>query len=335
MRRLLQISRTATWSRRVAFLTLQLFVLTIVLHQFAGLATPVAIRVFAITVLGAMIALALALVALVRIWQDGLRGSRRAVAAIFASALVLAGPAWSLPKLLLEPGVTEVTTDASAPPAFRELAKVRAEVARQMQAAAGPLSAGTADTPLTVEPLSVERSAEETFSLVRESVDELGWTIVSATPPADGQPGYIEAVDRSLLFGVTGDVAVRIRGGQNRTRVDVRSASRYVAHDLGGNAQRVSSLFQKVETAFVRLEKNEEIARVARLRAERAARIREAREAQAAREKRQSQRQAYDTVSRQWREPSARRNRSRTRRSRTRQRQRTRELRQFWESMQR
>ena len=334
MRTFVQMSRTATWSRRVALLTLQLFILTVLLHQFAGLATPVAMRVFALTVVGALVALALALIALVRIWHDGARGSRRALAAIFASALVLAGPAWSLPKLVLEPAVTEATTDLSAPPPFRELGQVRAEVARQMQAAAVIPPSNGEKAPLTLEPLTVERSAEETFSLVRESVDELGWTVVSATPPENGQPGYIEAVDRSLFFGITGDVAMRIRGGQNLARVDVRSASRYVGHDLGGNAERVSSLFQEVETAVVRLEKNEEIARLARLRAERAKRIREAREAQARREQ-QRQRQAYDTVSRQWRAPSAQRNRSRARRARRSQRQRTQELRSFWESMQR
>lgn len=327
------ISRTATWSRRVALITLQLFILTVLLHQFAGLATPVAMRVFGVAVFGAVIAVALALIALVRIWNDGSRGSRRALAAIFAAALVLAGPAWSLPKLLLEPGVTEATTDASAPPRYRELSRVRAEVARQMQAAASEPPIAGNQAPLVLEPLTVERSAEETFSLVRESADELGWTIVSATPPADGQPGYIEAVDRSLLFGITGDVAVRIRGGPNRSRVDVRSASRYVAHDLGGNADRVSSLFAEVKTAVRQLEKNEEIARVARLRAERAKRIREAREAKERRE--QQRKQAYDTVSRQWRAPSTQRSRTRTRRSRGSQRQRTQELRQFWQQMER
>ena len=88
-------------------------------------------RLFGIAVIGAAIALALALVALVRIWQDGSRGSRRALMAIFAAGLVLAGPAWSLPSLLLEPRVSEVTTDTQSPPSFRKLASVRAEVEPQ------------------------------------------------------------------------------------------------------------------------------------------------------------------------------------------------------------
>jgi len=325
-----QISRTAVWSRRLALIVLQLFILTIVLHQFAGLATPVAMRLFGIAVIGAAIALALALVALVRIWQDGSRGSRRALMAIFAAGLVLAGPAWSLPKLMLHPPVAEVVTDTGSPPSFRKLASVRAEVADKMRTAASqPPGATTRGETLTTTPLRVERSAEETFSLVRESIDELGWTIVSATPPAEGSFGYIEAVDRSFLFGITGDVALRVRGDGGSARVDVRSASRYVVHDLGGNSERVSNLFSEVKTAVARLEKNEEIARIARLRAERAKRIREAREAKARRE-----RQAYDNVSRQWRAPSARRNRTRRQSRRSSQRQRTQELRRFWERMQ-
>ena len=325
-----QISRTAVWSRRLALIVLQLFILTIVLHQFAGLATPVAMRLFGIAVIGAAIALALALVALVRIWQDGSRGSRRALMAIFAAGLVLAGPAWSLPKLMLHPPVAEVVTDTGSPPPFRKLASVRAEVADKMRTAVSqPPGATTRGETLTTTPLRVERSAEETFSLVRESIDELGWTIVSATPPAEGSFGYIEAVDRSFLFGITGDVALRVRGDGGSARVDVRSASRYVVHDLGGNSQRVSNLFSEVKTAVARLEQNEEIARIARLRAERAKRIREAREAKARRE-----RQAYDNVSRQWRAPSARRNRTRRQSRRSSQRQRTQELRRFWERMQ-
>lgn len=332
MRTFVQMSPTATWSRRIALIALQLFILTVLLHQFAGLATPVAIRLFALAIIGAAIAVALALLALVRIWQDGARGSRRALMAIFAAGLVLAGPAWSLPSLVMEPRVTEVTTDPQSPPPFRELARVRAEVAEQMRAASEAPQAGAQKPVKTMAPLRVDRSAEETFSLVRESVSELGWTVVSATPPAEGEPGYIEAIDRSPIFGITGDVALRIRGGQDSARIDVRSATRYVAHDLGGNADRVSTLFLEVETAVAQLEKNEEIARLARLRAERAERIREARKEKADREQRK---QAYDNVSRQWRAPSTSRERSRSRPARrSRQYQRTQELRRFWERMQ-
>ncbi len=327
MRNLTPTSGAAIWSRRIALVSLQLFLLTVLLHQFAGLATPVAMRLFGIAIIGAGLAVAVALFALVRIWRDGVHGTGRALMAMVAAALVLAGPAWSLPSLVTKPRVSEVTTDTQSPPPFRKLASVRADVEAHLRTVAAERAPGP-DQRLTLEPIVVERSVEETFSLVRESAQELGWTIVSETPPAEGEPGYIEAVARSMLFGIKGDVAIRIRGGENRARVDARAASRYVQHDLGTNAERVRSLFGQVETAVAKLEKNEEIARLAKLRAERAKRVREAREAKEQR----AQRQAYDNVSRQWRAPSSRTSRRRTRRKR--RQQRTRELRRFWESMQ-
>jgi len=329
MRSLNQDSRAAIWSRGLALIALQLFIMTVLLHQFAGLATPVAMRLFGISVIAAAIALAIAMVALIRIWREGGRGARRAVLGVAAAGLVLAGPAWSLPNLVMKPRVTEVTTDPTSPPRFKQLARLRADLASQMQRARASGPPREINDAMRMKPLTVARSAEETFSLVRESVNELGWRVVSQTPPKGGQPGYIEAVDRSLLFGITGDIALRIRGNDNRARVDARSASRYVEHDLGGNAERVSGLFKKVETAVAKLEKDEEIARLAKLRAEREARIREARRA-----KERSQKRAYDSVSRQWRAPTSRRSRRSRRRDSRGHRQRTRELRQFWERMQ-
>jgi len=330
MRSFTPTSRAAIWSRRIALVSLQLFLLTALLHQFAGLATPVAMRLFGLAVLGAGLAVAMAIFALVRIWRDGVKGGGRALAAMAAAALVLAGPAWSLPSLVMKPRVIEATTDPGSPPAFRKLASLRADMEREMGAVSEGSPPRSGPGALTLEPIVVERSVAETFSLVREAAEELGWRIVSESPPSDGQPGYIEAVDRSLLFGITGDIVMRVRGGESRARVDVRSASRYVEHDLGANAERVQNMLAQVETAVAKLEKNEEIARLARLRAERAKRVREAREER----QRRARRQAYDNVSRQWRSPSARSSRTRRRqRSRNRQQRRTRELRRFWEGM--
>ncbi len=330
MRNFTPTSGAAVWSRRIAFVSLQLFILCALLHQFAGLATPVAMRLFGVAVIGAIAAVAVALFALMTIWRDGIRGSGAALMAMAAAAVVLAVPAWSLPSLVTKPRVSEATTDLAAPPPFRKLASLRAHADNHRRAASADGASGTKAQAVTLAPLVVERSAEETFSLVRESVSELGWRIVSATPPADGEPGYIEAVDRSLLFGITSDVALRIRGGESRARVDVRSASRYVEHDLGGNAERVDKIFGEVRAAVARLEKSEQIANLARLREEQAQRVRQAREEK----ERRARRQAYDTVSRQWRAPAAARREQPDRRSRRQRRQqRTQELRRFWDQM--
>jgi uncharacterized protein (DUF1499 family) len=330
MRQIVRISATASWSRRLALLALQLFLLTLVLHRFAGLATPVAMQLFAVAVFGAAVALALACAALVGIWRDGTSGTSRALVAVVASAVVMAGPAWSLPSLLMLPRVTEVSTDAAAPPEFRKLATLREDTLRVEDVRTKPEVA--TELPM-LEPLLVKRSPEDAFTIAREAATNLGWRIVAETPPDGGRPGTIEAVDRSLLFGFTGDIALRITSVSEGARIDVRSASRYGSHDLGENASRVENLFAQVRTSVAKLEKSEEIARLARLRSER--------EAAAERDKASSRAgRGYDSVSRQWREPQQRstpRASERRAERRTRQDRRhrsTQELRRFWERMQ-
>jgi hypothetical protein len=50
-------------------------------------------------------------------------------------------------------------------------------------------------------------------------------------------------------MGFREDVVVRIRGDGEGSRIDVRSASRYGYHDLGGNAARVRALLDDIDEA--------------------------------------------------------------------------------------
>ena len=44
-----------------------------------------------------------------------------------------------------------------------------------------------------IEPMVLERSAPEVFSIVHEAVDRLGWDIVVSEPPGETGVGRIEA----------------------------------------------------------------------------------------------------------------------------------------------
>jgi uncharacterized protein (DUF1499 family) len=48
-------------------------------------------------------------------------------------------------------------------------------------------------------------------------------------------------------MGVRDDVVIRITPIGQGTRVDVRSASRFGAHDLGANASRIRSLLEDID----------------------------------------------------------------------------------------
>jgi uncharacterized protein (DUF1499 family) len=59
--------------------------------------------------------------------------------------------------------------------------------------------------------------------------------------------GHIEAIARTPILGFREDVVVRVRATPDGARIDVRSASRYGRHDLGGNAARVRALIDDVD----------------------------------------------------------------------------------------
>jgi hypothetical protein len=84
-------------------------------------------------------------------------------------------------------------------------------------------------------------------------------TVASAAQPAEGQvtvgppvgafslvptdQATLEAQATTFVFGFLDDVVVRLRETPDGTQVDMRSASRAGAHDLGENARRIRRFF--------------------------------------------------------------------------------------------
>jgi len=269
LRYYLHQSRKALWSQRVALLFILLFAITFGLHRFGMIQTPVAMKLFGVSIVGALIAVGLGLTSLITIWREGHTGAGKAVAGVLLAALMLAVPLWSLPNLLSLPRIHEVTTDLDRPPAFDKLAVVRSGEG------VNPAAYQKTESPLQLKaypdivPLPVSRPMADAYSAVREAVKNLEWNVVAEQPPGAGRSGMIEAVDRSMIFGFTDDVVIRVSGAGREARVDVRSSSRHGEHDLGRNAERVRELFTEVKTRLTDIEKNETMEKAVTLREQR------------------------------------------------------------------
>jgi uncharacterized protein (DUF1499 family) len=248
-------AREATWARRIALFFLQLLILTVLLHHFATLTTPAAINLIGVSLAGLLLAIAVAVFSLVRIWFGGQTGAGQAFAAIFIALIGLAVPAYYLSYAVLLPRLNDIATTPEEPLEFKALAA-------QRSAGAKPI---TTPTPEAIDaqdeaypelgPMSLERSAPEVYSLVHEAIERLGWTIALSEAPGETGIGRIEATDRTLVMGFTDDVIVQVKGDDAHALVDVRSVSRYGLHDLGTNAERISKLFAEITTALEKGEK--------------------------------------------------------------------------------
>jgi uncharacterized protein (DUF1499 family) len=243
------------WSRRMALFFAQLLVLTVLLHRFGSLTTPAALNLLAVSIGGLVLAIAVAVFALIRIWFGGQFGASQAFAGIAIALVGLAVPAFYLSHAIMLPHLTDIETTPQQPLEFKKLAAMRPADANRIEDPDAAVAAEQQAAYPDVRPMELERSAPEAFDIVHEAVKRLGWNIVLADPADEDSPGQIEATDRTLLVGFTDDVAIRVSGDDSRAKIDVRSVSRYGWHDLGANAERIGTLFAEVQSALEKGEK--------------------------------------------------------------------------------
>ena len=90
----------------------------------------------------------------------------------------------------------------------------------------------------------------------------MNWKIIDEQAPEATRSGHIEAVDRTLFFGFTDDIAIRVTGSAKAAKVDIRSSSRFGQHDLGRNAERIRRFMSEVKHRLAELERLDRMERV-------------------------------------------------------------------------
>ena len=238
-------SRLAYRSLWLMVVVLQLAVLAILLHRFAGLATPVALNLIAAALAGAAVAAFMGFLALIDIWRTGRHGAAAAAVTLVLAGLFSLWPAYLLGEAVSSPRLADVTTDAAEPPSFAGFASARGFGANSITYAAAELAPAQQEAYPDIAPVITPRPLAETFAIAREVVTKAGLEIAAEEAPGrSGSAGRIEATDTTLVMGFVDDISVRVTGDERISRIDIRSQSRYGLHDLGRNAFRVRSLIK-------------------------------------------------------------------------------------------
>lgn len=235
------------WSSRLALFSLLLIVVGLILHRFLGLPTATAFNVLAVAVLGAALAILLGLYASIGVWRKGLPGAARILLGVGLGMAILLVPVLVVLSARNFPTLNDVTTDPVSPPAFRTLSALRVAPANPAEYPAEAFSRLQREAYPDLEPMFVNRPVAEAFDLVVVSLKRLNLDVVREEPPTDEVPvGSAEAVDRTLVLGFYDDVAVRVSGDEVRSRIDLRSSSRYGRSDFGQNAQRLRDIMREI-----------------------------------------------------------------------------------------
>ncbi len=242
------MSRLATWSARLAWFSLAVAALSVIIVRVGLLEMGPALATFAAALIFAGLAILLALAAFVTIWRQGLSGIGRAVGALFLGLMLLAYPGYLTYRASKLPAITDVTTDTAIPPRFGQLARLRPR-GRSEYPGARAAALQHAAYP-DIEALQSEAPAALAYKVALAVVTKRKWHILDTAAPARGRPGEIEAVARTLIMGFRDDVVVRVSAAGAGARIDVRSASRYGTHDFGTNARRVVALLSDIDDAM-------------------------------------------------------------------------------------
>jgi uncharacterized protein (DUF1499 family) len=268
----------ALWTSRLAIFCVILILSAAALHRLFALPTPVATNLVLLALIGAGAALCLAAAASVGIWRTGRAGTSRVVVGTIVSIGILLLPVGLWLAFGDLPRIYDVTTDPQSPPEFVTIATLRPPGANPVAYRGQDFYEAQRAAYPDLTPIIVGRPKADMFEIVSEVVRRMKMTIVREVPPGEGSgTGVIEAVGRTLIFGFTNDVVLRVVGDDEQSRVDIRSASRYGRLDFGMNADLVRTILKEIVAQLEATLPSAESVKAARMKA-RAERIKAAKE---------------------------------------------------------
>ena len=181
------VSQVASWSGRLGLFAFAVALLSIIIVRTGFLEIAPALATFAAALMFAALAILLAFAAFVVIWRQGTRGLGRAVGGMLLGVLLLAYPGYLGYRASKLPAINDITTDATNPPRFGVLARLRprgtsdypgARVAA-LQRAAYP----------DIEALQYDAPAATAYRVALAVVTKRKWNILDTQSPAPGRPG--------------------------------------------------------------------------------------------------------------------------------------------------
>jgi uncharacterized protein (DUF1499 family) len=246
------VSGLASWARNLAVFSVVAVVVSIIIVRFGFLEMKPALATFFGALALAGLSILLGLAAFVAIWQNGSRGMSRILLALLIDAVVLAYPAYLGLQYRKLPAIHDITTDPIDPPRFEALARLRAGEGANTAVYAGLYSAEQQRSAYPdIETVELEVPVQRAYELTLQIVTKRKWLVIDERPPQPPRRiGRIEAVARTPIMGFREDVSIRITAdGDDDSRVDIRSSSRYFESDLGSNAARVTKLMDDLNSA--------------------------------------------------------------------------------------
>ncbi len=239
-------SMAARWAMPPAVFSPVLAGVAILSHRFGSLSEQNFILVLLAALGLAMAGGLLALAGLRSLWRDAAIGGRRSALALLFCLPVLAPAAAVVWLSQTTAHLSDIATDTQDPPHFssrpvlgsgintNEPPRVNAVLQKQYYP--------------DVTGRRYQLSADGIAVQVSELAAETGWTLTYGRPVAQPNGEWIiEATVTTAILGFKDDVVIRVTDEGESAYVDMRSASRFGAADLGANARRIVAFMNALD----------------------------------------------------------------------------------------
>lgn len=244
-------SRFAIWSARLVLLSLPLLIIAAIGQRSGLMEATATYGVIALAFSLAALGVIAAIAGFEAIWREGRKGLGAALAGLLLGLAVLSVPAVGAWMLVSNPRLTDISTDPDDPPYFAMAFADRPADANRISRPGEEEAAIQREAWPDIVPRHYPLDTVAVFGAVAAIVEDRRWTVLDSRPPANsGETGRIEAVAQTLLFGFRQDVVIRVAPDGEGTLVDMRSAARYGAHDLGADAERIRAFFRDLDAAL-------------------------------------------------------------------------------------
>jgi uncharacterized protein (DUF1499 family) len=163
-------------------------------------------------------------------------------AAALTLSLLLAYVPWQYKRTLDHlPKIHDISTDTVDPPQFQAVMAAREAESAASAAYAGAELAGQQHAAYPdLKPFETSLPPDAAFRRALQAAAAMpNWTLLVQ----DGAAGRIEATQKSLWFGFSDDIAIRVVANGSGSRIDMRSTSRQGRSDFGVNAKRIRAYF--------------------------------------------------------------------------------------------
>ena len=273
-------SISAIWCQRLGIFLIPYFFLATLMHRFGGIKTPQLFVVLAIGLVIAIIAMILAIKAASDLWSKGHKGGKIMVRGIFLSLAVLLPFGYYAYLALALPLANDISTNTFNPPQFIKIEEIRqqqkADGINQLAQFSDQYSERLLLAYPKVGPRRYPAGSERVFQAVNQIIQDNGWKVVARYGVVESAPASdteklagakndtvdeditpanisVEVTISSPIFGYKYDSVVHIVSEDVTTLVEMRSSSRWGAHDFGVNAKIIEAFMHDLDLALLGL----------------------------------------------------------------------------------